>query len=96
MVLENMKMDLAICLDHGAQERLDCAFKFASLVEQENVTVSPELKFKALLCLLFLSYLFAEHHLFAFQALLPSKLLVVKNNCERTLVLSGNSQGTFL
>ena len=92
-MLENMKMDLAVCLDHGAQERLDCAFEFASLVEQENVTVSPELKFNVLLCPLFLSYFFAEHHLFAFQALLPSKLLVVKNNCdrERIFVLSGNS-----
>ena len=86
-------MDLAVSLDHGAQERLDCAFKFASLVEQENVTVSPEHKFNALLCLLFLSYLFAEHHLFAFQAFLSLKLLVVKNNCEREriFVLSGNS-----
>ena len=45
--------------------------------------MSPELKFNVLLCLLFLSYLFAEHHLFAFQALLRSKLLVVKNNCDR-------------
>ena len=92
-MLENMKMDLAVCLDHGAQERLDCAFEFASLVEQENVTVSPELKFNVLLCLLFLSYLFAEHHLSAFQALLPLMLLVVKNNCdkERIFVLSGNS-----
>ena len=59
-------MDLAVSLYHGAQERLDCAFKFASLVEQENATVSPELKFNVSLCLLFLSYFFGEHHLFAF------------------------------